>query len=579
MPSSKLFIHLNPIQINFHLESILWLNSFALNLHKNFQRTSLNAATFEENSNRNEPNIMYMDVKVEAIMMRVIYLLFIFIDNFRSFIVILFQIIVESSFEVTNQRDRPKQMQAQISRMSMTNIRETGSSRADLANALHSLQEGSLIFAAGFPSKKDDLSVVTDRILSHVSAADVVSNRTTPTPANFSTSSPTLLKHVLWIEPRDVWCIKLDPVWVDFLGARSVGTNKAVPFVDAVPITLWIHGRSTFSEEISSKLDEKSGTDNPLADLHVIGHVSNLVSIQIDHFQYLFLLRIAEEITELTAFMTIDSKRILEQQIEKKSIIIGCVIPQLEVTLVMPSQTPGKESNGGDGESTSYGVDEPNPSIGTLNGSNNWHANMSLSLEQGKTFQSTTFGSIETPSPVMTEKPVSACCIEEEKLNVSSTSAEYSQSSVVFVSSNNATPVQKSKNRNSVTEAGLKEIGSSLSSMKKGFSNFMTSIDSALKNNPNDDLSDTISIQSDMSSDSDNFMMVMGDDKTTDCMDMMFKLNPFLTDDSTTKAAVVEVASEVCEEPDFKTNRSSPSNPSESSTWKRRDLVSVVTFR
>lgn len=81
MPSSKLFIHLNPIQVNFHLESILWLNSFALNLHKNFQRTSLNAATFEENSNRNEPNVMYMDVKVEAIMMRV-NLLFIFMVNF-----------------------------------------------------------------------------------------------------------------------------------------------------------------------------------------------------------------------------------------------------------------------------------------------------------------------------------------------------------------------------------------------------------------------------------------------------------------------------------------------------------------
>lgn len=29
---------------------------------------------------------------------------------------------------------------------------------------------------------------------------------------------------------------------------------------------------------------------------------------------------------------------------------MGCVIPQLEVTLVMPSQTPGKELSG-DGES------------------------------------------------------------------------------------------------------------------------------------------------------------------------------------------------------------------------------------
>lgn len=35
----------------------------------------------------------------------------------------------------------------------------------------------------------------------------------------------------------------------------------------------------------------------------------------------------------------------------ESSIIVGCVIPQVEVSLVMPSQTPGKESSGGDGES------------------------------------------------------------------------------------------------------------------------------------------------------------------------------------------------------------------------------------
>lgn len=59
--------------------------------------------------------------------------------------------------------------------------------------------------------------------------------------------------------------------------------------------------------------------------------------------------------------------------------------------------------------------------------------------------------------------------------------------------------------------------------MKKGFSNFMTSIDSALKNNPIDDLSDTISVHSGVSSDSENFITVLADDKTADCMDVMFR--------------------------------------------------------
>ncbi|KAL7740311.1 hypothetical protein ACLKA6_018757 [Drosophila palustris] len=110
-----------------------------------------------------------------------------------------------------------------------------------------------------------------------------------------------------------------------------------------------------------------------------------------------------------------------------------------------------------------------------------------------------------------------------------------------------------------------KEINSGILSMKKGFSSFMTSIDSAIKSGtPNDDASDTFSMQSDISSDSENFAIVMGDDKTMDCMD----------------ASPVEVASEVYEEPSsYKTNMSSPSEPSEASTWRRRDLVSMATFR
>lgn len=147
VPPSKVFIHVNPVQINFHLDSILWLNSFALNLHENLLRTSMNAANDESNQSRNEPSLMYMDVKMEAIMPR---------------------IIIESAIDAPNQRDRPKIMQIQVSRFALTNIRETGSSRADLANALHSLQEGTLVFASDFPSKADDLSVVTDRILAHM---------------------------------------------------------------------------------------------------------------------------------------------------------------------------------------------------------------------------------------------------------------------------------------------------------------------------------------------------------------------------------------------------------------------------
>lgn len=296
------------------------------------------------------------------------------------------RIVIESSLETPNQKDRPKMMQIQISRFALSNIREMGSSRADLAQALHSLQEGSLVFGTGFPSASGDMCIVTDRILSHVAATDVSASadglplnaqaqqRSSSIPK--SASLQNLSRYAMWSEPRDVWCIKLDPVWIDFMGARSLGANKTIPFVDAVPITLWLHSgtgavptnepqskrgsckgsggdddatqsaASTAKGFASAPLD---GTDikrldyansntklprNPFldseedirksqtssnsaaertADVHAIAHISNLVSVQIDHYQYLFLLRLAEEFSEMSTYLSLDAERILQK--------------------------------------------------------------------------------------------------------------------------------------------------------------------------------------------------------------------------------------------------------------------------
>lgn len=371
VPPSKVFVHVNPIQMHFDLSSILWLNSFGLNLHESLLRTSVGSqstlhstvqhplqqqqqpttsarGSIASNGSNGtqmaavnvdqEPNLMYMDVKVEAIMPRV---------------------VMEAAVDSPSQKDRPKTMQIQVSRFALTNIREMGSSRADLAQALHSLQEGSLVFGSGFPSVDGDMCIVTDRILAHVAASDV--SMMSPGDAAMgqqlprSASTQYLSRYVMWLEPRDVWCIKLDPVWVDFLGARSLGPNKSIPFVDAVPITLWLHSGSA-----QAQLDVgKGGTAaasmetmglaplptlpplqacNPFlmsdedvriagsaassppapppdrtADVHAIAHISNLVSLQIDHYQLLFLLRLAEELNEMSTFLNLDAERILQK--------------------------------------------------------------------------------------------------------------------------------------------------------------------------------------------------------------------------------------------------------------------------
>lgn len=112
-------------------------------------------------------------------------------------------------------------------------------------------------------------------------------------------------KELLWTEAKDVWCVNLDPVWGDFLGARAVGTGKPVPFLDAVPITIWLHSHM---DPNSTVKDDK----NANADIHALADISNLVSIQLNHYQYLFLLRLAEDVSEMATFLSIDSNRIMK---------------------------------------------------------------------------------------------------------------------------------------------------------------------------------------------------------------------------------------------------------------------------
>jgi hypothetical protein len=64
------------------------------------------------------------------------------------------------------------------------------------------------------------------------------------------------------------------------------------------------------------------------ADVHMLAYVSNLVSIQINHYQFLFLLRLSEEVAELATFLALDSNRILKQKLGG-SLVMGALIPQV----------------------------------------------------------------------------------------------------------------------------------------------------------------------------------------------------------------------------------------------------------
>lgn len=272
-------------------------------------------------------------------------------------------------------------------------------------------------------------------------------------------------RRALWTEPRDVWSLLLEPAWADFYGAK--GVCRPVPLLDAVPITAWLH---------------RDGAEK----LHCILNVSHLVSVQINHYQYLFLLRLAEELSDLATYLSLDQRRILgPERVEASSIVAAALLPQFELTFVMPSACPGKESSGGDLESVLPDSSSLAEELAGGSGHTLWAAQSDLSLQ---TSPRPPGPATPLPNGLPTQDPPPPL-------------------------SPPATCMQPQNNFNT-----------GLSSVKKGFNSLLTSIDSWAQKGGSvaEDFSDTMSWRSDASSDSEQYVVVAAG--TGEGADSMFKV-------------------------------------------------------
>ncbi|XP_011309314.1 UHRF1-binding protein 1-like [Fopius arisanus] len=512
LPPPKFYVQANPLQINYDVFSCLWFNSFVLNLYQSL----LSAENHTEDT-----DVMYFDVKLEAILPR---------------------IVLETQHDYPNQRDRPKSLHLQISRVSVTNVRSTErSSRADLAECLNAFQMGQMFYSSEFPSKDTDFRVIPEKFLSHCAGTDNVRSY----PPNFNASTieeltKQLTKKLLWIDSKDMWCCSLEPVWADFFGARAVGSNRPVPFLDAFPVTIWLH---------LSPPSPSSATSKSIgANIHGLAYISNLISVQLNHYQYLFLLRQLESLTEMSTYLGVDSNRILN--VESGSLTIGALIPQVEVTLIMPSQTPGKENSGGDLESV---VPDSSSIAEDLLPTSLPHPLATAARMEFGSKRLNTSNDVETPqsevcSMILSEHPTQQVVTFKQERPDSIQELDF----------------PRLKRQPSETTPFIpNNFNVGLSSMKKGFANLMTSIDSALKASPEDGSSDTVSMRSDMSSDSENYVA-----------DKLEEGDSFFGGLNVTGITTVEEATEVVEEtPDTQSEKSMDS------ACKRKDLVSMITFK
>lgn len=631
LPSPKFYVQLNPVQVIFDLVTLLWLNAFSLNLHRNLMSTQ--AVTQVSSSNDEASSIMYFDVKIEAIMLKVI--------------------LDASCDDMTpcgpHNRDRPRSLHAYVSRATLTNTRssEWGCSRADLAKCIHACQLGSLFYTAGFPADQRDFTPVTDNFVKHAMGTDNVRPdasqiKDEELPDNIS---DILSQELLWTESKDIWCIKLEPIWAEFFTSLTATPQSAVPFLDNFPLTIWAHAKpsspdtqakaSTLASQnnetklpaasettnsndshcqpsdkpyfndplrVGAKISDASfpntdsGVCNPssyknssalhshinsssmngpssqhisngpsshdtlrpapsshsdpssnkdstlrpnshtqgprLADIHAIVYMSNLISVQINHYQVLFLLRLAEEISELVTFLSIDAQNISGTAASDTSLVLGALIPQLELTCVMPLPGGGKESSGIDVDSS---VVPDSSSLATAGGGSvKWNSVLTTHFPDVPP---------ECPLPSINSK------ILEE-----------------------VTPKRSHQNQNGPLMGSIETPPTphlTLNNVKKGLGDLFTSFKS-----PVDDFSDSLSIRSDYSDNSDvvDALADSGDN------DSLFGAKGVVYGVKLKTEQACEALPED-EVPVTPATTSCSERDSIASSCKRKDLISVVTFK
>jgi len=250
----------------------------------------------------------------------------------------------------------------------------------------------------------------------------------------------------------------------------------------------------------------------------------------------------------------------------------------------MPSQSPGKECSGGDLESVlPDSASIPEEIVGFIN---NLAASSSSVLQSGGGgSRRVVMGGVNTPVSELSSLSMDFPSHDVTSSTVTTTTVISTSITTKMGSTkpaaNGPNPATAFPSINIPTN-----LNAGINTVKKGFSSLMTSIDSALKPSP-DDASDTVSLRSDASSDSENYVVVnmSGGDSSAaermalECVDAMFRVDPSSSRGESSLPQQLEVASEVLpEEEDATATTTTPSERSVDSSCKRRDLVCGLIF-
>ncbi|CAG0913699.1 unnamed protein product [Notodromas monacha] len=560
LPPMKLYVHCNPIAVKFDELTICWANAVIGNLVSEWeQREKVNegsAEDLEPDLARNPP----LDVKIEMIMPKV---------------------VLEGQ-ECPGQPDRPTCLQFMCTRLLCSNYRQQGcGSRADLAKCLEGIQNGSLFFGSAFPSTKDDPLLVHPKFLQHATGNDHLSAVPVPASEESSRKSSTgeASRDLMWYEAKDVWFCQCDPVWGEFFGAKAMD-HRPVPLLDTIPLELWGY------------MNVKAN----LSECYAIVDVPNLITVQLNHYQNLFLLRLFDRLTKMSDVLAADASRV-EKRGFKRRMCFGGMFPQVDISLLMPSQTADKlPSLSSPGESSIIAETSSMTDLaGIVMGCERrlqHHANDRQGTLDSLDSVAAFYPKLEN-GPLLKQDQDKESSARKESLKHQRSNSTVGNASPQSLAG--LLPESKSQSFLSGAFSNLK-MPDNLNSMKKGMSTLLTNMAltspslsplhsaSQFSDAPSFHM-DRLVIEEDamstISSESETFVHLSSSDLGAafyQSVDQCLLSFPSAKASAADRADEVEIATDVLDDASF-ANPSTPSDELPSSLTRRKDVISVLTIR
>ncbi|XP_062928609.1 UHRF1-binding protein 1-like isoform X4 [Mobula hypostoma] len=385
VPCPNLYVQMNALQLTLDTRSILWLNQFILDLRQSLEQFT---AIYKLDSGKEDDHV---DIRVDGLMLK---------------------FIVPADMGPNSHQDQPQSISIQTSEVIATNTRfSLHCTRTDLEAILQEFKDDSFFSKTftTFPKSENSFNILHPIFQRHAHEQDtklhdIYKGLVTP---KLSTNA------LKTFAATDVWAVHFSQFWIDYEGMKS-GKGRPVGFVDSFPLSVWVcqpnrfaksqesvsssrqsasqirksessdfsirlhHKKllrdyySTESEPLTNGLGKSNSLDaltTPLkslqssdADIHVLVHAQKHVSMQINHYQYCFLLRLQHSIKSLQEQFQKNIEKVTGKPAEQTKISIGLVIKSAEVALLLRPLPQAESDNKVLAENTSPVESELSPS-------------------------------------------------------------------------------------------------------------------------------------------------------------------------------------------------------------------------